>query len=94
MHRILEAIYEPVFIDTSYGFRPKRSCHDALRQLNTEVMRLNWIADIDLAKFFDTMPHREILTVLSLRIKDECQMSIATSGRDNCLGNKWVQEFA
>ena len=32
--RILEAIYEPVFIDTSYGFRPGRSCHDALRQLN------------------------------------------------------------
>ena len=71
--RILEAIYEPVFIDTSYGFRPKRSCHDALRQLNTEVMTkpVNWIADIDLAKFFDTMPHQEILTVLGLRIKDE-----------------------
>ncbi|ABW32255.1 group II intron reverse transcriptase/maturase [Acaryochloris marina] len=70
--RILEAIYEPVFIDTSYGFRPKRSCHDALRQLNREVMRkpVNWVADIDLAKFFDTMPHQEILSVLSIRIKD------------------------
>lgn len=71
--RILEAIYEPVFIDTSYGFRPKRSCHDALRQLNTEVMcqPVNWVADIDLAKFFDTMPHQEIVNVLRLRIKDE-----------------------
>ncbi len=70
--RILEAIYEPVFIDTSYGFRPKRSCHDALRQLNTEVMSqpVNWIADIDLAKFCDTMPHQEILKIMSLRIKD------------------------
>ena len=70
--RILEAIYEPVFINTSYGFRPKRSCHDALRQLNREVMTkpVNWVADIDLAKFFDTMPHQEILAVLSLRIKD------------------------
>jgi len=70
--RILEAIYEPVFINSSYGFRPKRSCHDALRQLNTEVMGepVNWVADIDLAKFFDTMPHQEILTVLGLRIKD------------------------
>jgi len=55
----LEAIYEPVFIETAYGFRPKRSCHDALRQLNSEVMTkpVNWIADIDLAQFFDTMPH-------------------------------------
>ena len=70
--RILEAIYEPVFIETSYGFRPRRSCHDALRQLNTEVMGkpVNWVADIDLAKFFDTMPHQEILAVLGLRIKD------------------------
>jgi group II intron reverse transcriptase/maturase len=70
--RILEAIYEPVFIDTSYGFRPGRSCHDALRQLNHEVMSepVNWIADLDLAKFFDSMPHVEILAVLSERIAD------------------------
>ena len=71
--RILEAIYEPVFIDTSYGFRPGRSCHDALRQLNHEVMRepVHWIADLDLAQFFDTMPHVEILAVLSERIADQ-----------------------
>jgi RNA-directed DNA polymerase len=70
--RILEAIYEPVFIDTSYGFRPGRSGHDALRQRNHEVMcePVNWIADIDLAQFFDTMPHKEILAVLSERIAD------------------------
>jgi len=71
--RILEAIYEPVFIDTSYGFRPRRGCHDALRQINQEVMSqpVNWIADMDLAKFFDTMPHVEILAVLSERIADQ-----------------------
>jgi group II intron reverse transcriptase/maturase len=70
--QILDAIYEPVFIETSYGFRPKRSCHDALRQLNSEVMTkpVNWIADIDLAQFFDTMPHQEILAVMQERIKD------------------------
>ena len=70
--RILEAIYEPVFLKTSYGFRPGKSCHDALRQLNQEVMSqpVNWIADLDIAKFFDTMPHIEILTVLRERIKD------------------------
>jgi group II intron reverse transcriptase/maturase len=68
----MEAIYEPVFIETSYGFRPKRSCHDALRQLNSEIMTkpVNWIADIDLAQFFDTMPHQEILAVMQERIKD------------------------
>jgi RNA-directed DNA polymerase len=70
--RILEAIYEPGFYETSYGFRPGRSCHDALRRLNREVMSapVNWIADLDLAQFFDTMPHTDILAVLAERIKD------------------------
>jgi RNA-directed DNA polymerase len=70
--RILEAIYEPTFIETSYGFRPGRSCHDALRQLNQELMTqpVQWIADLDLARFFDTMPHRPILAVLAERIAD------------------------
>jgi RNA-directed DNA polymerase len=71
--RILEAIYAPVFLDTSYGFRPGRSCHEALRQLNDEVMRapVNWIAALDLARFFDTMPHVESLAVLAERIADQ-----------------------
>ena len=71
--RILEAIYEPVFLDTSYGFRPGRSCHDALRQLNQEMMGdpVNWIVDMDLAQFFDTMPHQAILAVLAKRIADQ-----------------------
>jgi len=70
--QILAAIYEPVFHAASYGFRPGRSCHDALRQLNREVMSrpVNWVVDIDLAKFFDTMPHEAILAVLRLRIQD------------------------
>ena len=71
--RILEAIYEPVFLDTSYGFRPGRSCHDALRQLNQEMMGtpVDWILDMDLAKFFDTMPHQALLDVLATRIADQ-----------------------
>jgi RNA-directed DNA polymerase len=71
--RFLDAISEPVFLDISYGFRPGRGCHDALRQLNHEVMRepVNWIVDMDLAQFFDTMPHTEILAVLSEQIADQ-----------------------
>ena len=70
--RVLEAIYEPVFIETSYGFRPGRSCHDALRRLNREMMEApaNWIVDLDIAQFFDTMPHKDILDLLSERIQD------------------------
>src|SRR5262249_1348967 len=71
--RILEAIYEPTFIETAYGFRPGRSCHDALRQLNQEMMTqpVHWIADLDLARFFDTMPHTQILAILAERMADQ-----------------------
>lgn len=70
--RVLEAIYEPVFLKCSFGFRPKKGCHDALQQLHQEVMGqpVGWIADLDLSQFFDTMPHQEILKVLALRIRD------------------------
>jgi RNA-directed DNA polymerase len=59
-------------METSYGFRPGRSCHDALRRFNHEVMQqpVNWIVDLALAQFFDTMPHQEILAVLGQRITD------------------------
>jgi group II intron reverse transcriptase/maturase len=71
--RLLDAIDEPVFLDISYGFRPGRGCHDALRQLNHEVMRepVNWMVDMDLAQFFDTMPHTGILAGLSEQIADQ-----------------------
>jgi RNA-directed DNA polymerase len=72
VRRVREAIYEPVFLDPSYGFRPGRSAHGALRRLNQELMSqpVNWSADLDLAQVFDTMPHREIRAVLSTRSKD------------------------
>jgi RNA-directed DNA polymerase len=71
--RILEAIDEPGFCETSYGFRPGRSGHDARRRRNRELMRapVNGIADLDLAQFFDTMPHTDILAVLAERITDQ-----------------------
>ena len=83
--RILDAIYEPVFLDTSYGFRPQRSCHDALRRLNQEVMNqpVNWVADLDLAQFFDTMPHVEILAVLRARIQDKKFFAFVQQTRKN-----------
>jgi len=71
--RILEAIYEPVSLDTSYGFRPRRSGHNALRRLHQEVRSapVNWIAELELAQVFDTMPHQEILAVLAERSADQ-----------------------
>lgn len=53
--RILEAIYDPIFKDCSYGFRPKKGCHDAIKALRQHLVSNNTqtIIDVDLADFFD-----------------------------------------
>lgn len=73
MVRILEAIYENDFIDHSYGFRPKRGCHDALRSLNrlVENGRVNYIVEADIKGFFDTVDHDWLMKFLGHRIIDK-----------------------
>ena len=69
---ILEPIYEQDFLSCSYGFRPGRSCHDALSALRTGVMddRQRWVIDADISKYFDSIEHPRLRAVLDLRIKD------------------------
>ena len=69
---ILEAIFEQDFIDTSYGFRPNRSCHDALIELDQIIMNapVNFVVDMDISKFFDTVDHKCLMEFLKQRIVD------------------------
>jgi group II intron reverse transcriptase/maturase len=71
--RILEAIYEKDFIDDSYGFRPGRSCHDALRALSHTVEKgcINWIVEADIKGFFDNVSHDWLVKFLAHRIGDK-----------------------
>ncbi len=50
---LLQAVYEPIFKDTSHGFRPQRSCHTALVQLKTTGKGTNWVIEGDITGFFD-----------------------------------------
>jgi len=70
--KILEAIIEQDFMDMSYGFRPNRSCHDALAQINKIIMNypVNFIVDMDISKFFDTVNHKYLMEFLRQRIVD------------------------
>jgi group II intron reverse transcriptase/maturase len=70
--KILEAIFEADFIDTSYGFRPNRSCHDALKKIDKTIMNgpVNFVADMDISKFFDTVDHKCLMKCLKQRIVD------------------------
>ena len=54
---ILEAIYEPKFLDCSFGFRPNRGCHDAIQRINKHIMadKVNYIVDADIKGFFDNI---------------------------------------
>jgi len=69
---ILEQIYEVEFHDTSYGFRPERSCHQALSVLgrNIATRRVNWVSDADIKGFFDNVCHERLGELLRIRISD------------------------
>jgi len=71
--RILEAIYEGDFIDDSYGFRPGRGCHDALRTLSLEVEggSVHVIVEADIKGFFDNVQHDWMMEFLGHRIADK-----------------------
>ncbi|MEA3324843.1 MAG: reverse transcriptase domain-containing protein [Euryarchaeota archaeon] len=70
--KILEAIFEQDFMDTSYGFRPNRSCHDALTELDRIIMNapVNFVVDMDISKFFDTVEHKRLMECLRQSVVD------------------------
>ena len=72
MVRILEQVYEQDFVENSYGFRPNRNCHDALRDLSrtVESRRIEWIVEADIKGFFDNVNHDWLLKFLRHRIGD------------------------
>jgi group II intron reverse transcriptase/maturase len=71
MHQVLQPIFEPTFSDASYGFRPGRNAHQALRQAQQYVARgKRWVVDIDLEKFFDRVNHDLLMSKLAAKIGD------------------------
>ncbi len=69
---VLEAIYEQDFLPCSYGFRPGRSAHQALRTLQNVLWakRLHWVVEIDIRKYFDSIPHSALRAFLDQRVTD------------------------
>jgi group II intron reverse transcriptase/maturase len=71
MHQILSEEYEPRFSEHSYGFRPGRSAHDAVKAAQGNIEAGNtWVVDIDLAKFFDTVNHDRLMARMKADIAD------------------------
>ncbi len=73
LSKILQAIYEQDFIEDSYGFRPKRGCHDALRVLGQTIERrgTQYIVEADIRGFFDNVDQTQLMKFLAHRIADK-----------------------
>lgn len=72
LNEILTVIYETEFLDCSYGFRPGRSCHDALREVAKilESKKISYVVDADIRAFFDNVDHEWMMKFLQERIQD------------------------
>ena len=71
MLQVLNEIYEPVFSEHSYGFRPNRSAHMAMEEVLSYLNDgYEWIIDLDIEKFFDTVNHDKLISILRERVND------------------------
>ncbi len=72
LNRVLQAIYEADFLDCSFGFRPNKSCHDALKQLNQiiEKGKISYIVYADIKGFFNNVDHKWLIEFVGDRIAD------------------------
>lgn len=73
INKIVTQIYEQDFIDNSFGFRPNRGCHDALKILNVYLSKrnINYVVDVDIKGFFDNVDHEWLMKFLNHRIADK-----------------------
>src|SRR5882672_11976443 len=73
VREVLEAIYEQDFRDCSYGFRPGRSAHQALRAFDRVAMRgeVNWVLEADICTFFDSLDRAKLKEMLQQRVDDQ-----------------------
>src|SRR5262245_18022337 len=74
---ILEPIFEADFLDCSYGFRSKRSAHDALKEIRTHLQAgYQAVYDADLKGYFDSIPHRQLMACVAMRIADRSVLKL------------------
>lgn len=73
---ILETIYEPLFSKNSHGFRPKRSCHTALNEIQEKWTNTKWFIEFDIKGFFDNIDHETLMEILKKRIDDSLFLAV------------------
>lgn len=86
MADVLNEIYENIFYDFSYGFRPKKNCHQAISQINWLIMtkKINYILDADIKGFFDNIDHDILIMFLEHEIADKNFLICGNSSVNSC----------
>ena len=70
LRMILESVYEPILLDCSHGFRPKRSCHTALQSIKKGFNGARWFVEGDIKGCFDNIEHSTLISLVNKKIKD------------------------
>jgi group II intron reverse transcriptase/maturase len=71
LHQVLQPLFEPTFSEGSYGFRPGRGAHQAVRQAQAYIREgKRWVVDLDLEKFFDRVNHDVLMARVARRVAD------------------------
>lgn len=70
LRMILEAVYEPVFLDSSHGFRPNRSCHTVLKDIKHAYPGVRWFVEGDIKGYFDHIDHTVLIELIGKKVKD------------------------
>jgi RNA-directed DNA polymerase len=80
VQQVLNPLFDPGFSESSYGFRPKRSAHQAVKAAQKYVANgLRWVVDIDLEKFFDRVHHDTLMSLVKRKVGDKQVLSLIAS---------------
>ena len=72
LHQVMQALFEPEFSESSYGFRPGRNAHQAVQAARSYVAEgKRWVVDVDLEKFFDRVNHDVLMARVARQVKDK-----------------------
>ena len=78
--QVLSKLYEPLFSDSSYGFRPNRDCHKAIaKALGYLNEGYEWVVDFDIEKYFDTVNHDKLISILREQVNDSATLHLIRS---------------
>nr|YP_010732097.1 putative reverse transcriptase and intron maturase [Massjukichlorella minus]WDY13011.1 putative reverse transcriptase and intron maturase [Massjukichlorella minus] len=76
VYRLLEAIYEPIFLDCSYGFRPNRGCHDALKDISQKYDGTVFAIEGDIKGMYNKINHHTLIKIIRMKVADERLISL------------------